>query len=50
MADNRFRDPLDEWQFRIFKWVLFILFLSTAYRILDHDLHITRLVYSVLGY
>jgi hypothetical protein len=50
MASNFSRDPFDEWQYRIFKFVLFILFLATAYKLLDHELHITKLIRSIFGY
>jgi hypothetical protein len=39
----------DEWQFAIFKIVLFLLFLSAVYRLLDSELHIGQLVSKLLG-
>ena len=50
MPDINFKDPFDMWQYRIFKIVLFILFLATVYKILDHELHITHFIYSIMGY
>jgi hypothetical protein len=49
MADMNFKDPLDMWQYRIFRILLFILFLATVYKILDHEFHLTRLIYSIMG-
>jgi hypothetical protein len=46
MADNRFRDRFEQWQYRIFRWVLFILFLATVYKLLDSELHIGQIVSS----
>ena len=43
------QDPLENLQYRIFKWVLFILFLATVYRLLDHDLGLTRVISSLLA-
>lgn len=50
MSNMGFQDPLENLQYRIFKWVLFILFLAAVYRLLDHDLGITHAVSSLLGY
>jgi hypothetical protein len=35
---------LEQWQYQIFKLVLFILFLVTVYRLLDHELRISQLL------
>lgn len=35
---------LEEWQYQIFKLALFILFLLTVYRLLDHELRISELL------
>jgi hypothetical protein len=43
-------DHHDYWQYRIFKAVLFIIFLASTYKLLDHELHVTQFVYSILGY
>ena len=50
MADMRFTDPLDKLQYRIFKWVLFIFFLATTFKLVNSEIHITQFVYSMLGY
>jgi len=31
----------DEWEYRIFRFVLFLIFLSIAYQVLDSHLHIS---------
>jgi hypothetical protein len=41
--------PLEQWQYRIFQIVLFILFLATAYKLLDSELHLTRFFHSIMG-
>lgn len=41
MADFDFKDPFEKWQYLIFRLVLLILFLVTAFKILDHELHIS---------
>jgi hypothetical protein len=43
------RDRLDEWQYRIFRWVIFIIFLATAYELLDNHIHIGHLIAKILG-
>jgi hypothetical protein len=35
-------NDFDMWQYTIFKWVLFILFLAAAYRLLNNDLHLNQ--------
>ncbi len=42
MTNNNFKDPFEKWQYLIFKIVLLILFLVTAFKILDSELHISR--------
>ena len=43
------KDSFDDWQYRIFRIVLFILFLAAAYRLLDSELHLSRLISGMLG-
>lgn len=43
------RDYLDEWQFWIFKAVLFVLFCAAAYRLLDAELRIGRLIQRLVS-
>jgi hypothetical protein len=43
------KDKLDWWQFRIFKWVLFLLFLIGIYKLLDVELHITQFLFRLLA-
>lgn len=43
------RTRLDEWQYKIFQWVLFILFLNLVFRILDHELHLTHYFKVIAG-
>jgi hypothetical protein len=50
MSDSRFKDRFDEWQYFVFRLVLFILFLTLAYRMLDDELHITSFISGKLGY
>jgi hypothetical protein len=50
MPNNKRKDTLDEYQYRIFKWVVFISFLHYAYKLLDSEIPITRAIYSILGY
>lgn len=45
-----FKDTLERWQDRIFKVVLFILFLAAAYKLLDSELHLTRVIYLITGH
>lgn len=49
MADSRFRDRFDVWQYFIFRLLLFILFLAAVYKILDHELHVTQLIKRLFG-
>jgi hypothetical protein len=41
------KDPLDVWQYRIFRWVLFILFIVTAIKLLDSELHIRQILFGI---
>ena len=36
------KDRLEKAQYLIFKWVLFIIFLASAYQLLDSHIHISR--------
>jgi hypothetical protein len=38
------KDPLEVLQYRIFKWVLFIIFLASAYQLLDSHIHFSHLL------
>jgi hypothetical protein len=49
MANNRFRGKLDEWQYRVFQWVLFIIFLYSAYQFLNNHVPISKFVTRLLG-
>jgi hypothetical protein len=46
---NAEKDRLDYWQFRIFKWVLFLFFLIGIYKLLDTELHITKFLLGLLA-
>jgi len=48
LRSRRETDALDEWQYWIFRIVLFIIFLVTAYQLLDSHVHIGRIVSSLL--
>jgi hypothetical protein len=41
MADFNFKDPFEKWQYRIFRITLLILFLATAAKLIDSELHIS---------
>ena len=43
MANFDFKDPFERWQYIIFKIVLLILFLVSAFKVLDNELHISNL-------
>jgi hypothetical protein len=49
-SNRNFNDRLEGWQYFIFKVVLFIFFLATAYRFIDHDLRVTERVYTFMGW
>ena len=49
MCEMKSGDPFEIWQFRIFRLVLFIIFLVSAYELLDSHTHIGRFVLSLLG-
>jgi hypothetical protein len=42
MFETPVDNSLEIWQYVIFKWVLFILFLATAYKLLNNELHINE--------
>lgn len=49
MADNRFRSKFDEWQFRIFQAVLFIIFVYSAYQFLNSHVPVGQFIAKLFG-
>lgn len=47
---QQIQDPLEKWQYRIFRWLLFILFLATVYKVLDYELHLKQFLSQVGAY
>ncbi len=43
------KDSLDVWQYRIFRWVLFILFLFGVLKLVDDQLHIRQFLRRLFG-
>jgi hypothetical protein len=40
MTEPIFSDPLEKYQFLVFRWVIFIIFVVTAFEILDKHIHV----------
>lgn len=40
---EQFLDPFEKYQYLAFKWILFVIFLVTAFEILDKHIHLKRL-------
>jgi hypothetical protein len=49
MTTQNGRDRLDDLQYRIFRAVLFIIFLGAMYQLLDSHVHVTQFVSGMLG-
>jgi hypothetical protein len=43
------RDPFDEWQYRIFKAILFVNFIHTAWQFLDGRIQLSRFLRFLTG-
>lgn len=42
MSEPTLLDPLDRYQYLAFRWLLFIIFLVMAFKMLDEHIHLTR--------
>lgn len=49
MLYKKDRDPFDECQYRIFRWLLFILFIYYALQFLDSHIHLRRFISGLVG-
>ena len=43
-------DSLDRYQFAVFRWLLFLIFLVTALRVLDEHLHLKVHLKELIDY
>jgi hypothetical protein len=43
VLDPTFTDPLDKYQFMVFRWLLFLIFFATVLKVLDEHLHLIHL-------
>jgi hypothetical protein len=50
MGSQFSEDPFEKWQYISFKILLFILFLITAYKFLDKELHLTKIFSKLFSY
>jgi len=45
-----FADPLDKYQFVVFRWLLFLIFVATALKVLDEHLHLKVHLRELIDY
>jgi hypothetical protein len=48
LFSDQFLEPLDRYQYLIFKWILFIIFVATALEVLERHLHLKTNVKRVV--
>ena len=50
MLDPMLADSLDRYQFAVFRWLLFLIFVATALKVLDEHLHLKVLLKKLIDY
>jgi len=50
VLDPKFTNPLDRYQFAVFRWLLFLIFVATALKVLDEHLHLKDHLKELIDY
>ena len=50
VLDPTFTDPLDKYQFIVFRWLLFLIFFATVLKVLDEHLRLKIHLKELIDY